>query len=58
VCSSDLYSCTAEPVSVALIDGVHAVTARVAGNFPGSPLDMKFFFRLERGLIANMEVTA
>jgi hypothetical protein len=41
-----------------LIDGVHAAKAHVAGNSKGRPLDMKFFFRLERGLIANMEVTA
>ena len=52
------YACTTEPFSVELIEGVHAVKAHVAGNFKGSPLDMKFFFRLERGLIADMEVTA
>ena len=52
------YTCTTEPFSVELIEGVHAVQAHVAGNFAGSPLDMKFFFRLERGLIGHMEVTA
>jgi hypothetical protein len=51
------YSCTTEPFSLDLIEGVHAVKAHVAGNFPGSPLDMAFCFRLERGLIANMEIT-
>ena len=51
------YTCTTEPFSLELVEGVHAVKAHVAGNFKGSPLDMKFFFRLERGLIANMEVT-
>ncbi|RYX90294.1 MAG: nuclear transport factor 2 family protein [Comamonadaceae bacterium] len=51
------YTCTTEPFALELIEGVHAVKAHVAGNFKGSPLDMKFFFRLVRGLIANMEVT-
>ena len=51
------YACTTEPFSLELVEGVHAVKAHVTGNFKGSPLDMKFFFRLERGLIANMEVT-
>ena len=51
------YTCTTEPFSLELIEGVHAVQAHVAGNFKGSPLDMKFCFRLERGLIANMEIT-
>ena len=51
------YTCTTEPFSLELMEGVHAVKARVAGNFKGSPLDMNFFFRLERGLIANMEIS-
>lgn len=51
------YTCTTEPFSLELIDGVHAVKAQVAGNFKGSPLDMTFSFRLERGLIANLEIT-
>lgn len=51
------YTCTTEPFSLELMEGVHAVKAHVAGNFKGSPLDMNFFFRLERGLIANMEIS-
>jgi hypothetical protein len=30
----------------------------VTGNFPGSPVDLQYHFRLERGLIASLEVTA
>ena len=52
------YTCRAEPFALELNEGVHAVKAHVAGNFKGSPLDMTFCFRLERGLIANMEITA
>lgn len=51
------YTCTTAPFSCQLTDGVHAVHAHVAGNFRGSPIDLKFFFRLERGLIANLEIT-
>jgi len=50
------YTCTTEPFSLEQIEGVHAVKAHVAGNFKGSPLEMKFSFRLERGLIANLEI--
>jgi len=52
------YTCTTVPFSCKLIDGVHAVQAHVAGNFPGSPIDLMFCFRLERGLISNMEISA
>lgn len=55
--SSTLYTYTTEPFSVDLIDGVHVVYCHVAGSFPGSPIDLKFFFRLERGLIASLEIT-
>ncbi len=50
------YTCTTDPFAAQLVDGVHEVQAHVAGNFRGSPIDLKFFFRLERGLIANLEI--
>ncbi|WP_260814053.1 hypothetical protein [Xanthomonas prunicola] len=31
--------------------------ANVGGNFPGSPVVLSYRFRLERGLIASLEVT-
>ncbi len=52
------YTCTTVPFSCESVSGVHAVHAHVAGNFRGSPIDLKFFFRLERGLIAGMEISA
>ncbi len=33
------------------------VTSRVEGNFPGSPVDLRYRFQLERGLIAALEIT-
>ncbi len=56
--SSTLYTYTNDPFSVELIDGVHVVYSHTAGSFPGSPLDLKLAFRLERGLIASLEITA
>jgi hypothetical protein len=38
-------------------DGMVVVTSRLSGNFPGSPVDLRFFFRLERGRIAFLEIT-
>jgi len=52
-----LYTYTNDPFSVALIDGVHVVFSHTAGSFPGSPIDLKLLFRLERGLIAHLEIT-
>jgi hypothetical protein len=37
-------------------DGMVVVTSRLTGNFPGSPVDLRFFFRLERGKIASLEI--
>lgn len=56
--TSTLYTYTNDPFSVALIDGVHVVHSHTVGSFPGSPLDLKFAFRLERGRIASLEITA
>lgn len=56
--SSTRYTYTSDPFSIELIDGVHGVWSHVAGSFPGSPIDLKFAFRLERGLIASLEITA
>lgn len=56
--TSAAYDCTSEPIAVEHKDGVHVVTSRVAGNFPGSPIELRHGFRLERGLIAALEITA
>lgn len=39
-------------------DEGRAHTGRRAGNFPGSPVDLQYRFRLERGLIVSLEITA
>lgn len=37
---------------------IAAYFAEVTGKFPGSPIDLTYRFRLERGLIASLEITA
>jgi hypothetical protein len=37
-------------------EGRYIVTSRLTGNFPGSPVDLRFVFRLERGKIAHLEI--
>jgi hypothetical protein len=46
------------PLAVERHNGVCLVTCRVAGNFPGSPIELRYGFRLERGLIASLEISA
>jgi hypothetical protein len=55
--TSDKYSYTSEPVAMEQKDGRYIVTTRLAGNFPGSPVDLRFIFQLERGKIAFLEIT-
>lgn len=56
--ASTRYSYTTAPFALERQDGVQVVRAQVAGNFPGSPVDLSYRFRLERGLIASLEITA
>lgn len=50
------YSYRCEPLAVEQKDGATVVTSRVTGNFPGSPVDLRYAFRLERGKIASLEI--
>jgi hypothetical protein len=54
--ASAKYTYTSEPFAVEQKGGVTVVTSRLRGNFPGSPTDLRFFFRLERGKIAFLEI--
>jgi hypothetical protein len=54
--SSTKYTYTSKPFAVEQRDGMVIVTSRLIGNFPGSPVDLRFFFRLERGKIASLEI--
>lgn len=56
--ASARYSATSVPFAVELDDGVQLVRAKVSGNFPASPIVLTYRFRLERGLIASLEISA
>lgn len=56
--ASTQYRYTVEPVAIERDEGFIVVTSHVAGDFPGSPVDLRYRFRLERGLIAALEIGA
>jgi hypothetical protein len=44
------------PMAAEQEGGATVVTCRLMGNFPGSPVDLRFFFRLAGDKIAALEV--
>jgi hypothetical protein len=50
------YSYTSEPFAVDEADGRYVVTSRLTGSFPGSPIDLRYSFRLADGKIAALEI--
>ncbi len=54
--ASKAYSYTVEPFAVEVRDGKTIVTAHVVGNFPGSPVDLRYFFVLDGERIAALEI--
>lgn len=51
------YRYTMDPFFVATEDGKTQVTSHVVGDFPGSPVDLRFFFVLADDKISELEVT-
>ena len=54
--ASAKYTYTTEPLAVDEKDGGYVVTSRLTGNFPGSPVNLRFAFRVEHGKIASLEI--
>ena len=54
--ASAKYRYTNEPFTCEAKDGKAVVTSRLTGNFPGSPVDLRFFFELEGDKIASLEI--
>jgi len=50
------YTYTCEPLRSEQANGKTIVTCRLEGTFPGSPIDLRFIFGLERGKIASLEI--
>ena len=54
--ASAKYEYTSEPIACEENDGKTVVTSHLVGNFPGSPVDLRFFFTLEGGKISSLEI--
>lgn len=50
------YQHTVEPLRSAQKDGKTIVTSRLTGNFPGSPIELQFIFKLDGDKIASLEI--
>jgi len=50
------YNHTVAPLEVAHRDGTIILKARLAGDFPGSPVTLEFSFVLEGGKIESLEI--
>lgn len=54
---SQKYAYTAEPFSIAYVGDRIVVASRLVGDFPGSPIDLRYFFMLRGEKIAVLEIT-
>ncbi|KQZ53360.1 polyketide cyclase [Rhizobium sp. Root149] len=51
------YIYTVEPFLITTENGKTQVTAHAAGEFPGSPIDLRFFFVLASDKVAELEIS-
>lgn len=54
--ASTQYSYTVEPFALAQQEGQMIVTSRLEGNFPGSPVDLRYQFAIDGDRIAALEI--
>ena len=54
--ASAKYEYTCEPLACEEKDGKTVVTSHLVGNFPGSPVDLRYFFKLKEDKIASLEI--
>src|SRR5258706_12996630 len=54
--ASAKYEYTCAPIACEEKEGKTVVTSHLVGNFPGSPVDLRFFFKLEGDKIASLEI--
>jgi hypothetical protein len=54
--SSAKYQYTSEPLAFEEANGKTVVTSRVVGNFPGSPIDLRYFFEIAGDKISALEI--
>jgi hypothetical protein len=51
------YRPTVEALEVAQKDGKTMLSGRVSGDFPGSPIDLRYVFTLNGGKIERLEIS-
>ncbi|MGJ5180148.1 nuclear transport factor 2 family protein [Bradyrhizobium oligotrophicum] len=54
--SSAKYDFTSRPVASETVDGAVVVTCHVTGNFPGSPVDLRYLFQIDGDKITSLEI--
>jgi hypothetical protein len=54
---SQQYSYAVEPFLITTENGKTIVTSHAVGDFPGSPIDLRFFFVLAGDKVAELEIT-
>ncbi len=54
--ASAKYQYVSEPFACEQQEGKTVVTSRLTGNFPGSPVDLRYFFELAGDKIASLEI--
>ena len=54
--ASARYQYTSEPFACEQKGGKFVVTSHLTGNFPGNPVDLRFFFELAGDQIASLEI--
>lgn len=50
------YSYTSEPIASEEKDEKIVVTSRLTGNFPGSPVELRYVFKLDGDKISSLEI--
>ena len=56
--ASTKYTYTAEPFALVEEGKFTVVTSRLVGNFPGSPVDLRYRFVLDGNRIARLEIVS
>jgi hypothetical protein len=51
------YNYTSTPIAIEEKDGKTVVTSHLVGDFPGSPVDLRYIFVLHGDKIAALEIT-
>lgn len=54
--SASAYQYTSAPFALEIKEGKTIVTSHLVGNFPGSPVDLRYFFELDGDKIAALEI--